>query len=97
MLNLVLGVGVFALLPKNGRGRGWAGPYSDRYEVELELLFLRKPAQNGKFGKQQKIRGSPGRPQGGDNFTSLFKCSRPFVQSVKSLDGRNRAIQIENR
>ena len=25
-----------------------------------------------------------GRPRGGDNFTSLSKCSRPFLQSVKS-------------
>ena len=25
-----------------------------------------------------------GRPRGGDNFTSLSKCSRPFIQSVKS-------------
>ena len=25
-----------------------------------------------------------GRPRGGDKFTSLFKCSRPFIQSVKS-------------
>ena len=25
-----------------------------------------------------------GRPPGGDNFTSFSKCSRPFLQSVKS-------------
>ena len=25
-----------------------------------------------------------GRPRGGDNFTSFSKCSRPFLQSVKS-------------
>ena len=25
-----------------------------------------------------------GRPRGGENFTSLSKCSRPFIQSVKS-------------
>ena len=29
------------------------------------------------------FRGRPRGP-GGDNFTSLSKCSRPFIQSVKS-------------
>ena len=36
------------------------------------------------FCRQNFIEFFRGRPRGGDNFTSLSKCSRPFIQSVKS-------------
>ena len=60
-------------------GKSQASSYEPRGSHVVREL-LRKPAMF-QIGFIEFFRG---RPRGGDNFTSLFKCSRPFIQSVKS-------------